>query len=53
MRQQRTLGQIVNGFLEERTLPEDVDRAQLRALGQAFLEAAAGLPDPYTGEKVA
>lgn len=51
-RQQRTLDQIVNGFLEERTLPEDVDRARLRALGQAFLETAARLPDPYIGDPV-
>lgn len=50
---QRTLDQIVGRFLEDRTLPEDVDRAQLRALGQVFLETAASMPDPYSGAKVA
>lgn len=51
MRRQ-SLEQTVEGFLTERTLPEDVDRERLRALGQAFLATAAGLPDPYTGEPV-
>lgn len=48
----RTLDAIVRGFLDERQLPEDVDRQQLQVLGQQYIEQVAGAEDAYTGENV-
>ena len=45
----RRLDQIVDAFLGDRQLPEDVDRDRLRALGQQYVEQAAGAEDPYSG----
>lgn len=45
----QSLEQLVDGFLEGRELPPDVDRAELRRLGAAYM--ASEPTNPYTGER--